>query len=162
MALTCPRCGLLSPDEAETCDCGYNFITRQSKPKAGADPRAASKGVVAYVVFLLLAAGCWAWMWFTLEQGPTPATASAVPYLVVLVCLACGWMYSFLKLPKRLRLGSMSVFIELTTAMGVSGGAAALLGMSESGAFTVAVVGGLVIGVGLAVAGSRFDRKRQP
>ena len=28
MALTCPRCGLLSPPEALRCDCGYDFATK--------------------------------------------------------------------------------------------------------------------------------------
>jgi hypothetical protein len=28
--LECPRCGLINPDGAETCDCGYSFTGRPS------------------------------------------------------------------------------------------------------------------------------------
>ena len=28
MSYTCPKCGLLSADEAARCDCGYDFLTK--------------------------------------------------------------------------------------------------------------------------------------
>jgi hypothetical protein len=31
-AQTCPRCGLLNPETAETCDCGYDFRTGVKGP----------------------------------------------------------------------------------------------------------------------------------
>jgi hypothetical protein len=27
MAKGCPKCGVISPDEARICDCGYNYVT---------------------------------------------------------------------------------------------------------------------------------------
>ena len=32
MSITCPICGVLSPDEALQCDCGYRFETGLPKP----------------------------------------------------------------------------------------------------------------------------------
>jgi uncharacterized membrane protein YhaH (DUF805 family) len=29
MAIECPQCGLLSPPEAQRCDCGYDFVKRR-------------------------------------------------------------------------------------------------------------------------------------
>jgi hypothetical protein len=29
MSVTCPKCGLFSPDEAVRCDCGYDFAARE-------------------------------------------------------------------------------------------------------------------------------------
>src|SRR3954465_8593122 len=32
MSRDCPRCGLISPDEALRCDCGYDFATNTIQP----------------------------------------------------------------------------------------------------------------------------------
>ena len=29
--MDCPRCGLINPPEAQRCDCGYDFASRQMK-----------------------------------------------------------------------------------------------------------------------------------
>lgn len=31
MPKDCPKCGLINPTEAERCDCGYDFVTRQMR-----------------------------------------------------------------------------------------------------------------------------------
>ncbi len=31
--MKCPNCGLINPDTAYKCDCGYNFETRKVDPK---------------------------------------------------------------------------------------------------------------------------------
>lgn len=30
-ALDCPRCGLINPPDAQRCDCGWDFVTRQQE-----------------------------------------------------------------------------------------------------------------------------------
>ncbi len=57
MARDCPKCGLINPETAQRCDCGYDFVSRTMKesylgPK---DQRALStltSGDIAICVFL--------------------------------------------------------------------------------------------------------------
>ena len=35
--MKCPKCGLLNPDEAQRCDCGYDFQTKTIQPSCLAD-----------------------------------------------------------------------------------------------------------------------------
>src|SRR5207249_1013224 len=42
MVKDCPKCGLVNPPEAQRCDCGYDFTSRQMQgsylaPKSGAE-----------------------------------------------------------------------------------------------------------------------------
>jgi len=32
MAVRCARCGMLSPDRSQRCDCGYDFVTSEMGP----------------------------------------------------------------------------------------------------------------------------------
>ena len=45
--MECPACGLLNPDSAELCDCGYSFATqrRERTPAPDAAERTANQGV---------------------------------------------------------------------------------------------------------------------
>jgi hypothetical protein len=53
MAQTCPKCGLLSPPEARRCDCGYDFITRETVAPSLAS-QGKYKGVDGWLLLLCL------------------------------------------------------------------------------------------------------------
>jgi hypothetical protein len=56
MPKDCPKCGLLSPPEAERCDCGYDFVASQMKRPyllSGPLPKAAGIGVAGAVLIYL-------------------------------------------------------------------------------------------------------------
>ncbi len=55
--ITCPRCGLFSPESAERCDCGYDFNTRanpnqQTQDTRRVNPVAALVGLGVLVVMV--------------------------------------------------------------------------------------------------------------
>lgn len=37
--VNCPHCGLINPDSAECCDCGYSFVTRRPPHGLTVEPR---------------------------------------------------------------------------------------------------------------------------
>lgn len=37
--MECPRCRLVSPEDAQTCDCGYDFVSRIARPRPKPAPR---------------------------------------------------------------------------------------------------------------------------
>ena len=45
----CPNCELVSPDEAERCDCGYNFMAGSAQPSRAKTLRKALQQVVKAV-----------------------------------------------------------------------------------------------------------------
>src|SRR5262245_38622216 len=62
--ITCPQCGLFSPDSAERCDCGYDFRTRQNPTLQNQDTRRANP--VAVLVGLAVLVGV---VWYYLGGG---------------------------------------------------------------------------------------------
>lgn len=55
--MKCPRCGLLNPDIAQRCDCGYDFEARTVKTPYGVPPspkrswlRAVAAGMIAAIL----------------------------------------------------------------------------------------------------------------
>ena len=60
MSIKCPSCGLINPDSALLCDCGYNFDTGivDSKQALVTDPTSpATQGRGCAVLFWLIGAG---------------------------------------------------------------------------------------------------------
>ena len=116
--------------------------------------------MATYLVYLLGAACCCGWMFFTLaDRGSHPSTSTAVFFFVVLLLLAGGFGYSFLRLSKRSRWNQMSMFIQIGTLMGVSGSFAWQLGFSDESVFIAAMFGGVALVAGLYWYASCLDKK---
>jgi hypothetical protein len=158
MSVTCPKCGLMSPQGAEECDCGYNFATGKFTPKPDPPP---GTGASTYLTFVAGAAFCWGWMIFTLaERGLHPSTLVAALYFVVLVLLTCGFGSSFLRLSKRSQWSQMTMLIPIITLMAVAGSFAWQLGFSDEGVFIGFMGGGIVLVAGLYWLAARVNKKR--
>ena len=50
--MDCPRCGLINPDTAQRCDCGYDFESKTVKDAYF--NQELPRGIKAYVVFLII------------------------------------------------------------------------------------------------------------
>lgn len=160
MSVTCPKCGLMSPQGTEECDCGYDFVTGKFTPKS---KPAAPPGTSAstYLTFMAGAACCWGWMIFTLaERGLHPSTLAAVLYFVGLLLLTCGFGFSFLRLAKRSQWSQMIMLIQIVTLMAVAGSFAWQLGFSDEGVFIAFMGGGIVLIAGLFWLAARVNKKR--
>ena len=65
--MNCPQCGLINPETAQRCDCGYDFISKSvEKPDVSSSPNTPPSKIAvgAQVVALVLAGaaviwGCW-------------------------------------------------------------------------------------------------------
>ena len=58
--MNCPRCGLINPETAQRCDCGYDFISKSvEKPCFTSSPNTTISRIAvgAQVVALVLAGG---------------------------------------------------------------------------------------------------------
>jgi len=100
-------------------------------------------------------------MFFTLaDRGSHPSTITAVLYFVVLLLLASGFGYSFLRLSKRSRWNQTSMLILIATLMAVSGSFAWQLGFSDESVLFAAICGGVALVAGLYWYGARLDKKR--
>ena len=62
--MNCPQCGLINPETAQRCNCGYNFISKSvERPHFGSSPNTSLSKIAigAQVVALLLAGGAVIW-----------------------------------------------------------------------------------------------------
>ena len=62
--MNCPQCGLINPETAQRCDCGYDFISKSvERPHFGSSPNTAFSKIAigAQVMALLLAGGAVVW-----------------------------------------------------------------------------------------------------
>ena len=62
--MNCPRCGLVNPETAQRCDCGYDFISKSvEKPYFTSSPNTTLSRIAirAQVVALILAGGAVIW-----------------------------------------------------------------------------------------------------
>lgn len=62
--MNCPRCGLINPETAQRCDCGYDFIgKRVERTHFGSSPNSSFSKIAigAQVMALLLAGGAVVW-----------------------------------------------------------------------------------------------------
>ncbi len=50
--MDCPRCGLVNPPSAISCDCGFNFSTRRTEPSSQRTPL--PKGIHGLMIFCLV------------------------------------------------------------------------------------------------------------
>jgi hypothetical protein len=62
--MNCPQCGLINPETAQRCDCGYDFINKSvEKPYSTSSPntKLSRTAIGAQVVALVLAGGAVIW-----------------------------------------------------------------------------------------------------
>ena len=57
--MDCPNCGLINPDGAERCDCGFDFHSRRvvnpvTAPEAQPAPRSALNGLSGWLTLVAL------------------------------------------------------------------------------------------------------------
>ena len=93
MPKTCPQCGLLSPDTAARCDCGYELVG----VAAGAPATSRSKNFLAFVVLAFLIGSLWLAL---LAQGGLPrrslgTAAGLVAGPFGIAVAVCNWDWFF-------------------------------------------------------------------
>src|SRR5579864_5023371 len=62
--MNCPRCGLINPETAQRCDCGYDFITKSVEKTYSTSSPTTTRSRIAIgsqVVALVLAGGAVIW-----------------------------------------------------------------------------------------------------
>jgi len=62
--MNCPECGLINPDTAQRCDCGYDFLSKRvEKPYFTSSPDTSRSkiAIAAQIVALVLAVGAVIW-----------------------------------------------------------------------------------------------------
>lgn len=76
--MNCPRCGLINPESAQRCDCGYDFINKSVEtPYFTSSPNTALSrlAIGAQVVALVLAGAAVIWgccmVYVALNPGPS-------------------------------------------------------------------------------------------
>lgn len=77
----CPKCEVVSPDTAERCDCGYDFVL---DPPHSANP--AVKGVIRSILKGIAGVAGVVWLLAPITRSPGPK----VFVVSTLVLLACG------------------------------------------------------------------------
>jgi hypothetical protein len=93
--MRCPNCGLVNPDTAQRCDCGYDFPSRTMKAKVPATaspaPAEAAPWALELIGALLLMMNCCqsgvTYSWMPISAGAYAATILA-PAMVGLAVLA--------------------------------------------------------------------------
>ena len=85
--MNCPRCGLVNPETAQRCDCGYDFISKsvqESYLLSTANTRSSKIAIGAQMVALVLAGAAVIWGCYMVYVAHDPGGAGEFGAISVL------------------------------------------------------------------------------
>ena len=104
--MECPICGLINPESAQRCDCGYNFDKgTMEKPYYIQKPPEDFKSlnniyIILHFIFFTIYIGCFL-IFFLLWVGNAPPLLVILSIISIIVTYCCFYYFLYLQLKKR-------------------------------------------------------------